>query len=87
MLSDLQHLNEFRLTADELREAGSILYGNQWQTDLARAINVDSRRVRDWLQGRRPIPLGVKHELIALLLKNSFDAADYARKLQATFRE
>lgn len=80
-------MNAFRLTPEQLQFAGNILYGNQWQTDLARAINVDSRRVRDWLQGRRPIPIGVKHELIELLMKNSADSINYAKQLQETFRE
>lgn len=70
-----------RMTPEQLKSAGELLFGNQWQSDLARALEVDSRRVRDWLQERRPIPAGVKSEVIELLLKNSQDTANYAETL------
>lgn len=70
-----------RMTPEELRKAGELLFGNQWQSDLARALEVDSRRVRDWLQERRPIPVGVKTEIIELLRKNSLETANYAESL------
>ncbi|MEN8282997.1 hypothetical protein [Acinetobacter gerneri] len=50
----------YRMTPpQQLQLAGSLFYGNQWQTDLARALGIDSRRIRDWLSGRRPIPVGI----------------------------
>lgn len=70
-----------RMTPEQLKSAGELLFGNQWQSDLARALEVDSRRVRDWLQERRPIPAGVKSEVIELLRKNSQDTASYAETL------
>ena len=70
-----------RMTPEELRKAGELLFGNQWQSDLARALEVDSRRVRDWLQERRPIPVGVKTEIIELLRQNSLETANYAESL------
>jgi len=70
-----------RLTPDQLRHAGELLYGNQWQSDLARALEVDARRVRDWLQERRPIPVGVRVEIIQLLKQNSLDTANFAKAL------
>lgn len=70
-----------RMTPEELKKAGELLFGNQWQSDLARALEVDSRRVRDWLQERRPIPVGVKTEIIELLRKNSLETANYAESL------
>ncbi|WP_032880955.1 hypothetical protein [Acinetobacter sp. WC-323] len=70
-----------RMTPEQLRQAGELLYGNQWQSDLARALEVDARRVRDWLQERRPVPIGVKNEIIELLKKNSLDTANYAEAL------
>lgn len=72
-----------RMTPEQLKNAGELLFGNQWQSDLARALEVDSRRVRDWLQQRRPIPDGVKSEVIDLLLKNSEDTASYAETLNS----
>jgi hypothetical protein len=71
-----------RMTPEQLKNAGELLFGNQWQSDLARALDVDSRRIRDWLQERRPIPMGVKSEVIELLFKNSQDTASYAETLK-----
>lgn len=73
-----------RMTPNQLRQAGELLYGNQWQSDLARALEVDARRVRDWLQERRPIPIGVKSEIIQFLKKNSADTANYAESLNGS---
>lgn len=78
-MSELNDTN--RMTPEQLKDAGELLFGNQWQSDLARALDVDSRRVRDWLQERRPIPVGVKSEIIELLRKNSQDTASYAEIL------
>ncbi|HHP4838305.1 TPA: transcriptional regulator [Acinetobacter baumannii] len=74
-----------RMTPEQLRQAGEILYGNQWQSDLARALGVDARRVRDWLQERRPIPVGIKSEIILLLKEKSRKSVEYADYLDHQF--
>ncbi|WP_171304499.1 transcriptional regulator [Acinetobacter proteolyticus] len=76
-----EDLGGVRLTPEQLKQAGELLYGNQWQSDLARALEVDARRVRDWLQERRPIPIGVKNEIVELLKRNSLDTSNYAEVL------
>lgn len=80
-----ENVEEVRLTPEQLKQAGELLYGNQWQSDLARAINVDSRRIRQWLSGQRPIPAGLWLEIIELLKNNSRDTARYADDLKATY--
>lgn len=55
------------LTTTQLTAIGVALYGTQWQSDLARALSVDSRRVRQWLNNERPIPEWLQGELITLL--------------------
>ncbi|MDC5043718.1 helix-turn-helix domain-containing protein [Acinetobacter baumannii] len=74
-----------RMTPEELRQAGEILYGTQWQSDLARALDVDARRVRDWLQERRPIPVGIRNEIILLLKEKSRKSVEYADYLDQQF--
>lgn len=61
------------LTTNQLTAIGVALYGTQWQSDLARALNVDSRRVRQWLNNERPIPEWLPNELNVLLSKNIDD--------------
>ena len=53
--------------ADELTEVGRALYGDQWQTNLAKELDLsDARRIRYWLTGRQ-IPVGVWLDIAALL--------------------
>lgn len=56
------------MTPKQLEKAGRDLYGEQWQTALARRIGVDDRTVRRWFAGDRAIPAPVAH-LIALILR------------------
>lgn len=42
-----------------LEMAGRALYGKTWQTQLGNALGTDSRRIRQWLAGERPVPVGV----------------------------
>ncbi|WP_272197619.1 transcriptional regulator [Acinetobacter baumannii] len=74
-----------RMTPDQLRQAGSLLYGQSWQTDFARAIDIDPRRVRQWLTGDRPIPLNLWEEVVKLLQEKSKDTAALADELNKQF--
>ena len=51
----------------QLERAGNLLYGDRWQTDLARALEINDRRVRQWMSIERPIPPGVWADIAALL--------------------
>lgn len=71
-----------RLSPEELREAGVALFGERWQTPLAAALNVhDNSRIREWMRGARPIPLGVRQDVVRLLFAASEKAAALARRL------
>ena len=50
------------MTADELEMYGLALFGSAWQAQLARELNVDRRRVQDWLK-RESVPLFVDKEI------------------------
>lgn len=51
-----------------LIKCGRALYGERWQTDLARDLGLsDGRRIRQWLSGDRPIPEGVWKDIARLL--------------------
>lgn len=51
-----------------LIKAGKALYGDRWQTDLARDLGLsDGRRIRQWLSGDRPIPSGLWDDIAKLL--------------------
>lgn len=40
----------------ELKRAGQDLFGNSWQTRLARALGIDSSTVRRWISSNIPMP-------------------------------
>lgn len=50
-----------------LEKVGVACFGNAWQTDLAKALTVNSRTVRRWASGEAPIPKNIRNELLALL--------------------
>ena len=51
----------------EFRKSGEILFGPRWQTDIARALKVDPRRVRQWVKGDRPLPNTIDEDIFQLL--------------------
>ena len=71
------------LTPDELTEIGRCLWGERWQTDMANFLGLsDSARVRHWLTGYRPVPLGVRGELVARLWQQAAAAKELARRFK-----
>lgn len=53
---------------EALIAVGKVLYGERWQTDLARDLKLsDARRIRQWVAGERNMPTGIRSELAALL--------------------
>lgn len=50
-----------------LAEIGQALYGTNWQTDMARALDVSDRQVRRWVAGTTPPPAGVYVDLMRIM--------------------
>lgn len=69
------------MNKETLTTIGQSLYGTQWQSDLARALNIDSRRIRQWLNDERPFPEWLNDELKALLLKNIKECQECLERL------
>jgi hypothetical protein len=44
------------MTPQDLQQRASALYGDDWQSPLARRVCVDARTVRRWKAGEREIP-------------------------------
>lgn len=66
-----------------LISAGQLLFGERWQTELARALGLlDGRRIRQWLSGDRPIPVGIWDDLSGLLNDRSSEIALIAKHIQ-----
>ncbi len=66
-----------------LIEAGRALYGERWQSDLARALNVSDRTVRRWASGEeRPRP-GVYVDLMRLCSEHAQALDGLVERLKA----
>ena len=52
----------------ELEKCGAILYGNRWQTELAKNLGLtDSRMIRYWLSRERNVPVYVWKNIVELV--------------------
>lgn len=67
------------MTIDQLTTAGQLLYGDQWQANLARSLNVDVRRIRHWTAGTRPVSDFVDKEVRQLLIEKQKKIDDFLK--------
>jgi hypothetical protein len=51
---------------DRLAAVGEAIYGEWWQTQVARELGISARHVRRWLSGAAPIPERVEAALMEL---------------------
>lgn len=57
------------LSTTSIETIGKALFGERWQTDLGRTLgHSDGRRVRQWMNSERPIPVDLDVRLSALLV-------------------
>ncbi|MDR0771033.1 MAG: hypothetical protein LBE75_07520 [Burkholderiales bacterium] len=69
-------------TVETLETAGRALFGESWQTDMARALDLSgSRRVRAWVAGERSIPPGMWSEIANLLRERGKAAVALANRM------
>jgi DNA-binding transcriptional regulator YdaS (Cro superfamily) len=58
------------VTSDELRQAGRKLFGDRWQTAMARRLRVDPSTVRRWVSGKVRVP-NTAEEALKLMIERS----------------
>ena len=69
-LSASQRSKPKAMTIEQLERAGRLLYGDLWQSNLARSLSVDDRTVRRWASGESAIKQSIANEIIELLKNN-----------------
>ena len=69
------------LTPALLAAVGTSLYGSQYQSQLARDLQVSPRTVQRWLNGRFPIPLGIPKDLATICETRANSLMDWADRL------
>lgn len=88
MKPDMKSTNENENRCGLLISAGQLLFGERWQTELARALGLsDGRRIRQWLSGDRPIPVGIWDDLRELLEDRSSKMELIVKQIQASKKD
>ncbi len=88
MKPDMKSTNEKENRRGLLISAGQLLFGERWQTELARALGLsDGRRIRQWLSGDRPIPVGIWDDLRELLEDRSSKMELVVKQIQASKKD
>lgn len=60
---------------DLLERCGRHLYGDRWQSELARALGVNDRRVRSWMAGDYRPPAGVWADIAKMIRERRAEGA------------
>lgn len=74
---------EDEMTPELLIECGRALYGQQWQSPLARDLGVSDRTIRRWVAGQFPVPDGVAADLRRLCVARGAQLRALAAALRA----
>lgn len=64
-----------------LSTIGRALYGQQWQSDMARDLGVNNRTVRRWVAGESQ-PDGIMADLLALVERRGAQLDQAAKRLR-----
>jgi hypothetical protein len=67
---------------DLLTEAGRALYGDRWQSALARDLDISDRTMRRWVAGDDDPPPGVWTDLLRLTQKRAQRLDDLRERLK-----
>ena len=65
-----------------LAETGRALYGERWQSEVARALNVSDRTMRRWVAGQDAPRPGVYLDLLRLVMERAVELDELADKLR-----
>jgi hypothetical protein len=63
---------------------GQALYGQQWQTALARDLGVSDRTMRRWIAGAQPAPDGLTVDLLRLCVERAQVLDELCERLRAS---
>jgi len=70
------------VTQQLLCAVGAALYGRDWQSPLARDLEVSDRTVRRWVAGTHPPPPGIATDLLRLAVERAQVLDDLAEQLR-----
>lgn len=65
-----------------LTDIGRALWGERWQTEMSRALDVTDRTIRGWAAGERPTPTGVFVDLLRIVIERQSALDDLIAKIR-----
>lgn len=65
-----------------LVETGRALYGERWQSEIARALDVSDRTVRRWIAGNEEPRPGIYVDLLRIVVERQAELDDVAERLK-----
>lgn len=65
-----------------LLACGRALYGDRWQSPLARDLGVADRTMRRWVAGSHPVPEGIAADLLRLVQERRKDLGGLVKQLR-----
>ena len=71
-----------RMTPEQLESIGKALYGSGYKIQLAEFLGVDRRRINHWLDGDRPIPVGITSELLQNAKSREIEVSQAIKQLE-----
>ncbi|EDC3150116.1 hypothetical protein KGN64_003196 [Salmonella enterica] len=62
-------MSDFEKTTnlEKMTAVGKLLYGDNWQSPLSRALGVSDRTIRNYVSGETPVPVGISDRLLSLI--------------------
>ena len=70
------------MTTEQLQKAGQLLYGDQWQSNLARSLSIDDRTVRRWLRGDSSIKQSIADDVMQMLKNNQYQINQFINQTE-----
>lgn len=70
------------MTSSLLIDVGRALWGERWQTEMARALQVSDRTIRGWAAGERPTPPGIFVDLLRIVIERQALLDDLVAKIK-----
>ena len=81
-----RHARKLRMSGADLERAGVALYGDRWQSALARDLNINDRRIREYME-RGGAPSWIRAEIFGLLAVKSRTTHELAEEILRTAGE
>ncbi len=70
------------MTREQLELAGMALFGQRWQSDIARALRVTPRQARRWIAGDAGINDRYREEIIDICIGRARHLTQIAERLR-----